>query len=56
MIRVSIADVYMYASEVLRTCREGGTGGANTFQGGWKVEVTKFPVERAVFDNSLRKG
>lgn len=52
MIRVSIADVYMHASEVLRTCWEGGTGGANTFQGRWKVEVTKYPLDRVASNSS----
>lgn len=49
MIRVSIADVMTYATEVLQSCQESRTGGANTFEGSWKVEVTKYPLDRAAF-------
>lgn len=50
MVRVSIAEVMMYATEVLQSCRETRTGGANTFEGSWKVEVTKYPLERAALE------
>lgn len=40
-VRVSVADVYGYASEVLRSCEGSGTGGTNGFEGGWRVEVSR---------------
>lgn len=43
-VSLSMADILMYATEVLRTCQEPGTGGSNTFKGAWRVVVTKHPV------------
>lgn len=51
---VSVAEVVVYASEVLGACGEGeageagagtGTGGANTFRGRWRVAVSRFPLD-----------
>lgn len=52
-VRISLADVVVYASEVLRTCQETSTGGANTFQGTWRVVVTRYPLEAAAMNSSL---
>ena len=42
-----MADIVTYATEVLQTCQETSTGGANTFQGTWRVVVTRDVVSGA---------
>lgn len=52
MIGISIADIIQYAIEVLESCQ---TGGANTFDGAWRVEVSKDPLPplpRTVLDSN----
>ena len=55
-VSVSVAEVIVYASEVLGACADGeageggqgtgtGTGGANTFRGRWRVAVSRFPLD-----------
>jgi len=56
MVRISKAAIIVFATEVLETCQETSTGGANTFQGAWKVAVTKYPLERALLNSSLSEG
>lgn len=41
VVSISKADVVLYATEVLESCE---TGGASTFERGWRVAVTRFPV------------
>ncbi|KAL8918872.1 MAG: hypothetical protein Q9208_007129 [Pyrenodesmia sp. 3 TL-2023] len=41
-VRVSFANILTWASEVLRECE---TGGANVFQGEWRLEVTRGIVQ-----------
>lgn len=48
-VRIALAEVVVYASEVLRTCQENDTGGAYVFQGNWRVVVTKYPLEIAAW-------
>lgn len=50
-VRLSLADVVLYATQVLETCREMGTGGANVFQGNWRVVVTRDPIVGAAAPN-----
>ena len=44
-VRLSMADIVLYAIEVLRACEQISTGGAYTFQGTWQVVVTRDPVQ-----------
>ncbi|CAF9941437.1 MAG: hypothetical protein ALECFALPRED_009141 [Alectoria fallacina] len=55
-VSVSVADVVVYATEVLGACcgeagpgagtgTGTGTGGANTFRGRWRVAVSRFPLD-----------
>ena len=46
-IVTSKADIVGYATEVLQTCTETGTGGANTFHGSWRVEVSRERLKMA---------
>lgn len=46
-VRISLAEVVVFAMEVLQTCSENGVGGANTFQGEWRVVVTRNPLASA---------
>lgn len=46
-VRISLADVVVYATQVLQTCTEEDTGGAYTFQGSWRVVVTRDPIVEA---------
>lgn len=50
-VSISLADVVVFTTEVLRTCRETGTGGADTFRGTWRVAVTRFPLDDAAAVN-----
>ncbi len=43
-VRMSMAAIVMYATEVLQTCRETSTGGANVFDGNWRVAITKYAL------------
>lgn len=43
-VSLSMAEIVLYATEVLRTCQDPGSGGSNTFEGAWKVVVTRNPV------------
>ena len=47
-VRISIAELVVFATEVLETCKENETGGANVFRGNWRVVVTKYPVNPEV--------
>lgn len=40
-IFLSMAQIILYATEVLDSCRESGTGGVNVIQGDWRVAVSK---------------
>ena len=40
-ISLSLAQIMLYALEVLDSCRESGTGGANVIQGEWRVAVSR---------------
>lgn len=40
-ISLSLAQIMLYAIEVLDDCRESGTGGANVIQGDWRVAVSR---------------
>ena len=40
-ISLSLAQIMLYAIEVLDNCKEPGTGGANVIQGDWRVAVSK---------------
>ncbi|KAL8829068.1 MAG: hypothetical protein Q9191_002230 [Dirinaria sp. TL-2023a] len=52
-IRISMAALVWYASEVLRTCQELSNGGAYTFQGTWQVIVTRDPYIGSLGDGRL---
>ena len=52
-VSISVADMVVFATDVLRTCRETGTGGANTFRGTWRVVITRVPLEAAALDRVL---
>lgn len=45
-VRVAMADMVIYATEILEECTEIGTGGAYVFRGSWRVVVTRDPVDR----------
>lgn len=51
-VRISAAEMVVYAEGVLKTCAETGTGtgGANTFRGSWRVAVTRNPIEMGSWD------
>ena len=40
-VSISMAQMIMYATEVLETCQFPGTGGSNTFDGSWRLVVTR---------------
>lgn len=40
-VSISMAQMILYATEVLETCRVPGSGGSNTFDGNWRVVVTR---------------
>ena len=44
-VTMCLADIVLYATEVMQTCQETSTGGAYTFQGSWQVIVTRNPGE-----------
>ena len=46
-IVTSLADIMLYTTEILQTCTETGTGGANTFHGSWRVEVSRNKLKMA---------
>ena len=52
-VTLSIADVVLYAIEVLRACEKISTGGAYTFKGTWQVVVTRNPTQIAHLDNTM---
>lgn len=54
-VSISIAEVVSYASEVLETCRESGSGGANTFQRSWQVVVTREGIKGSVGYGSIKQ-
>lgn len=56
-VSISLAQIIRYATEVLETCRETQTGGANVFEGSWRVVVTRDVLPRvSVTDDSLLDG
>ena len=52
-VKISMMDIIIYTTEVLNTCRETSTGGAYTFQGTWRVQVTRNPVEETFGQGNL---
>lgn len=44
-VKISYAQTVGLAGEVLKSCE---TGGANTFEGEWRIVVTKDPVPRTL--------
>ena len=52
-VEISMIQIILYATEVLQTCQETSTGGANTFQGTWQVIVTRDPIERPLRNSEL---
>ena len=38
-VLVSMAQIILYATEILETCLSQGSGGSNTFDGNWRVVV-----------------
>lgn len=47
-VRISLAEMVTFATEVLINCLENETGGANVFRGDWRVVVTKYPINPEV--------
>lgn len=44
-VKISMAHLVVYATDILKACREPSTGGAYTFVGNWQVVVTKDPIK-----------
>ena len=40
-VSISMAQMILYATEILETCQFPGTGGSNTFDGNWRIVVTR---------------
>ena len=52
-VKMSVASLVLYATDILQTCRELSNGGAYTFQGTWQVIVTRGPVIITLGNGSL---
>ena len=40
-INLSLSQIMLYAIEVLDSCKDSGTGGANVIQGDWRVAISR---------------
>ena len=53
-IRISMAQMISYATEVLETCRNPGCGGSNNFDGSWRIVVTRKGLRSSVYQQSSK--
>lgn len=44
-VKITMAQMLLYATEVLQTCQESSTGGAYTFMGSWQLVVTRERID-----------
>ena len=55
-VKITTADLIVWATEVLQTCQDPSTDGAYTFQGTWQVEVTRDPIRDTLWSCKAPEG